>query len=168
MSLHDLQVRTLDGETTTLGAYAGKTKLIVNVASFCGLTPQYSALQALHEARDDVVVLGFPCNQFGGQEPGSAEEIKTFCESAYGVTFPLFEKIEVNGPGRHPLYDRLTAVTDDSGYSGDIRWNFEKFVVCPDGERIVRFGPAVALDDPSLVGAIDDVSAPSYPASNAE
>jgi len=130
--------------------------LVVNVASKCGLTPQYTGLEALHEKYKDrgFAVLGFPCNQFGGQEPGSAEEIETFCSTTYGVTFPMMEKIEVNGENTHPIYEELKAVADGEGHSGDIRWNFEKFVVAPGG-KITRFGPMVTPEDETLVATIE-------------
>ena len=145
MSIYDIPVSTLAGEESSLGAFAGTTLLVVNVASKCGLTPQYTALEALHERLADrgFSVVGFPCNQFGGQEPGSAEEIAEFCSATYGVTFPMFEKIEVNGPGRHPIYTELTAVPDAGGEAGDIQWNFEKFLVAPGRQR----GGAVPADD---------------------
>jgi glutathione peroxidase len=157
MSIYETPINALDGSPASLEDYKGKALLVVNVASQCGLTPQYAGLQKLHEQFGDknFEVLGFPCNQFMGQEPGTPEEIKTFCETSYGVTFPLFEKIDVNGEGRHPLYEQLTATSDADGYTGDIRWNFEKFVVSPEGEVIARFNPRVAPDDPALVAAIE-------------
>jgi glutathione peroxidase len=156
MSLYDVDIATLDGEPTGLAPYKGKTLLLVNVASQCGLTPQYAGLQRLHEtyAAQGFEVLGFPCNQFGGQEPGTSEEIKTFCETSFGVSFPLFEKIEVNGPGRHPLYQELTAVADGEGAAGDIQWNFEKFLVSPAGDVVARFRPLTEPEAPELVEAI--------------
>lgn len=157
MSIHDVLIHTLDGKPSSLGEYAGRALLIVNVASQCGLTPQYAGLQQLHEkyAERGFAVLGFPCNQFAEQEPGTAEEIREFVDTKYGVTFPLFEKIEVNGAGRHPLYEALEETADAEGHSGDIRWNFEKFVVSPDGEVVARFGPMTAPDDPELVAMIE-------------
>lgn len=157
MSLYDIPLSTLHGEPASLADHAGKALLIVNVASKCGLTPQYTALEAMHERYADrgFEVLGFPCNQFGGQEPGSADEIETFCSMTYGVTFPMFEKLEVNGPGRHPLYQELTPVADGDGYSGDIRWNFEKFLVAPDGHVAARFSPIVTPDDAQIVAAVE-------------
>jgi glutathione peroxidase len=156
MSLPDLPLVLLDGTETSTSAYAGKAVLVVNVASKCGLTPQYTGLEALQDRYADrgFSVLGFPCNQFGAQEPGTNEEIATFCSTTYGVTFPMFDKIEVNGPGRHPLYDVLTAAADVEGHTGDIRWNFEKFLIAPDG-AITRFSPMVAPDSPELVTAIE-------------
>ena len=155
--LLDLPVTTLQGGRTTLGALTGgRAALLVNVASRCGLTPQYAKLEALHEqlAPRGFTVIGFPCNQFGGQEPGSAEEIETFCATTYGVTFPMSDKIEVNGPGRNPIYARLTGVADAEGTDGDIRWNFEKFLLAPDGEIVARFGPRTEPDAPELLAAV--------------
>jgi len=156
MSLSDAPIHTLRGEPTSLDAFAGKAVLAVNVASKCGLTPQYTGLEALHERYADrgFSVVGFPCNQFGAQEPGSAEEIETFCSTTYGVTFPMMEKIDVNGPDRHPIYAELTAVADAEGHSGDIRWNFEKFLITPDG-GVKRYSPMVAPDDATLVADIE-------------
>ena len=150
-------IHTLQGKATKLADYKGKALLLVNVASKCGLTPQYTALEAVHEklAPKGFTVIGFPCNQFGGQEPGSAEQIQTFCSTTYGVTFPLTEKIEVNGPGRHPIYQALTQVADASGHKGNIRWNFEKFVVSADGSKITRFAPQVEPDDPAVLATIE-------------
>jgi glutathione peroxidase len=156
MSIFEHPINTLHGEASSLADHEGQALLLVNVASKCGLTPQYAGLEQLHEvyAERGFSVLGFPCNQFGGQEPGTAEEIETFCSTTYGVTFPLFEKIDVNGAGRHPIYDELTSVADDEGHDGDIRWNFEKFLVDPSG-TVTRFSPVVAPDDPRLVAAIE-------------
>ena len=150
-------IKTLQGKPAHLADYKGKALLIVNVASQCGLTPQYSALEALqkkYEAKG-FTVIGFPCNQFGGQEPGNAEEIQTFCSTKYGITFPIMEKIEVNGPNRHDIYKTLTPIADASGQTGDIRWNFEKFVVSSDGSKITRFSPKVTPDDPSVIAAVE-------------
>jgi glutathione peroxidase len=151
-------VHTLNGDPSSLGALAGKTLLVVNVASKCGLTPQYEGLERLHErfAEQGFAVVGFPCNQFGGQEPGTAGEIADFCSATYGVSFPMFEKIEVNGPGRHPVYQELTAVPDASGEAGDIQWNFEKFLVRPDGTVAARFRPRTEPEDPAVVAAIEE------------
>jgi glutathione peroxidase len=156
MSILTEPIHTLRGEETSLGAFAGKSILAVNVASKCGLTPQYTGLEALQKKYADrgFTVVGFPSNQFGGQEPGSAEEIETFCSTTYGVTFPMMEKIEVNGDQRHPIYAELTEVADSEGHSGDIRWNFEKFLIAPDG-TVTRFSPMVTPEDPALVGAIE-------------
>ncbi|NDJ57304.1 glutathione peroxidase [Enterobacteriaceae bacterium 4M9] len=153
-------VTTIDGENTSLAQWQGKVLLIVNVASKCGLTPQYEQLEALQEARaaEGFSVLGFPCNQFLGQEPGSEEEIKTFCSMTYGVTFPLFSKVEVNGEQRHPLYQKLIAAAPDAiapQVKGDILWNFEKFLIGRDGQVIARFSPDTTPDDPALTQAID-------------
>ena len=170
------EVTTLDGEETTLAGYKGNVLLVVNVASKCGLTPQYEQLEALQQRLEakGFSVLGFPCNQFLGQEPGSADEIKTFCSMTYGVTFPMFSKIDVNGEQRHPLYQKLVAAAPDaiapegSGFyermaskgrapqtPGDILWNFEKFLIGRDGQVIQRFSPDMTPDDPQLVTAIE-------------
>jgi len=150
-------IHTLQGAATKLADFKGKALLLVNVASKCGLTPQYTALEALHEklAPKGFSVIGFPCNQFGGQEPGTPEQIQTFCSTSYGVTFPLTEKIDVNGAGRHAIYRELTAVADANGHKGDIRWNFEKFVVSADGSKITRFNPQFSPDDPAVLAAIE-------------
>jgi glutathione peroxidase len=156
-ALLSLPVSTLAGEPTTFGGLAdGRVTLVVNVASKCGLTPQYEKLEALQRELADqrFTVLGFPCNQFGEQEPGSAEEIATFCSATYGVTFPMAAKVEVNGEGRDPVYDVLTQVEDADGTAGDIQWNFEKFVVGADGAVLGRFRPLVEPDDPELVACI--------------
>lgn len=156
MTILDAPIHTLQGEPTTLGALGANTVLAVNVASKCGLTPQYTGLEQLQATYADkgFTVVGFPCNQFGGQEPGSAEEIETFCSTTYGVTFPMMEKIDVNGDDRHPIYEALTPVADAEGHSGDIRWNFEKFLITSDG-TVTRFSPMVTPDDPNLVAAIE-------------
>ena len=156
MALYDIPISTLDGSPSSLAPYQGKTLLLVNVASKCGLTPQYEGLEKLQKTYADkgFSVLGFPCNQFAGQEPGSAEEIAEFCSATYGVSFPMFEKIDVNGPGRHPIYTELTATADAEGAAGDIQWNFEKFLVSPAGEVVARFRPQTAPEDPALVDAI--------------
>lgn len=157
MSIYDAPVATLHGEPASLADQEGTALLIVNVASKCGLTPQYTGLEKLQETYGGrgFSVLGFPCNQFGGQEPGSAEEIETFCSTTYGVSFPMYEKLEVNGPDRHPLYEQLTAVPDAEGKAGDIAWNFEKFLISPGGEVVARFRPLVEPDAPELVSAIE-------------
>ena len=156
MAIYDHSIHALDGSEADLSDYSDKVALLVNVASKCGLTPQYEGLERLQETYGDrgFTVLGFPCNQFLGQEPGTAEEIAEFCSTTYGVTFPLFEKIEVNGDGRHPLYAELTQVADAAGEAGDIQWNFEKFLVSPDG-TIRRFRPGVEPEAPELVAAIE-------------
>ena len=160
MSLHDLPLETLTGGRTSLGALAGgRAALVVNVASRCGLTPQYAALERLHGTRDDLVVVGVPCNQFAGQEPGSAQEIAEFCSATYGVTFPMLAKTDVNGEGRAPLFDALTAVPDADGAAGDVQWNFEKWLLSPDGEPVARFRPRTEPDDPQVLAALDRVSA---------
>jgi glutathione peroxidase len=158
MPIYDAPVRALDGGPADLSDYEGKALLIVNVASQCGLTPQYSGLQQLHKEYGSrgVEVRGFPCNQFGAQEPGNADEIAEFCETSYGVEFPLFEKLEVNGVGRHPLYEQLTAQPDADGEAGDIQWNFEKFLISPSGDIVGRFRPMTTPEDPGLVEAIED------------
>jgi glutathione peroxidase len=152
----DLPVATLDGKPSSLGAHKGKALLVVNVASRCGLTPQYATLEKLQKewGPKGFSVVGFPCNQFGGQEPGSAEEIKEFCSTTYGVSFPLFEKIEVNGDTRHPVYQLLTKIPDQDGKAGDIQWNFEKFVISADGSKVTRFRPRTTPDDPTVLAAI--------------
>jgi glutathione peroxidase len=147
----------LQGEPLDLRRFEDKALLIVNVASRCGLTPQYSGLESLQEQYADrgFTVLGVPCNQFGGQEPGSAEEIEAFCSTTYGVSFPMTEKLEVNGSGRHRLYAALTKVADAEGNAGDIQWNFEKFLVAPGGQSIVRFRPTTEPSAPEVAAAIE-------------
>ena len=156
MSIYDAPVTTLAGGPADLHDHRGKALLVVNVASRCGFTPQYTALEALHEEFADrgFSVLGFPCNQFGGQEPGTAEEIADFCSATYGVTFPMFGKVEVNGPERNPLYAELTDAEDASGAAGDVQWNFEKFLISPDGEVVGRFRSKVKPDSPAIRDAI--------------
>ena len=156
--LRDVSVSTLQGSPTTVGALTeGRVALVVNVASRCGLTPQYAGLEALHEEYRDrgFTVLGVPCNQFMGQEPGTAEEIAEFCSATYGVTFPMTEKVDVNGDARHSLYDRLVGFADAEGHTGDIRWNFEKFLVDADGAVVGRFSPRVLPEAPELVAEIE-------------
>ena len=158
MSLHDLEVETLSGVRTNLGALAaGKAALVVNVASKCGLTPQYAGLQALHEdlAPRGFTVIGVPCNQFKGQEPGSAQEIQEFCSGTYGVTFPMLAKVDVNGDDRAPLFDALSAVPDAEGAAGDVQWNFEKWLISPEGEVVARFRPLVEPGDEALREAVE-------------
>ena len=161
MPIYDIPVRALDGGPASLRDFEGRVLLIVNVASKCGLTPQYTGLEQLQEKFADrgFAVLGFPCNQFGGQEPGTAEEIQTFCSTTYGVSFPLFEKIDVNGDDRHPLYDVLTELADDGGHTGDIRWNFEKFLISREGTPVSRFSPLVEPGSDELVVAIEKLLA---------
>lgn len=157
MTVHDIDLQTLSGGPATLGDYAGSAILVVNVASQCGLTPQYEGLQRLHDRFSDrgFTVAGFPCNQFGEQEPGTPQEISEFCSVNYGVTFPLFAKIDVNGAGRHPLYAELTEVADADGEAGDIQWNFEKFLIARDGKVLARFRPLTEPEAPEVVSAIE-------------
>jgi glutathione peroxidase len=157
--IFDTSIHTLQGEQGSLSPYKDKALLLVNVASRCGLTPQYAGLEKLQEQYGErgFSVLGFPCNQFLGQEPGTAEEIAEFCSTTYGVTFPMFEKIDVNGPERHPIYEELTKVPDAEGQAGDITWNFEKFLVAPGGKVVARFRPQVEPEDPGLVAALEEV-----------
>jgi glutathione peroxidase len=157
MSIYDISIDSLDGSSLDLTALEGREVLVVNVASKCGLTPQYTGLEQLQQrfAEKGFTVLGVPCNQFGGQEPGSAEEIQTFCSTSYGVTFPLTEKVDVNGAKRHPLYKMLTGFPDAEGQSGDIQWNFEKFLISPGGEVVARFRPTVDPGSDAVVEAIE-------------
>ena len=154
-SIHDIPVKDIDGKGGTLQSYRGKVLLIVNVASQCGFTPQYKQLEAVYQKYKDkgFAVLGFPCNQFGSQEPGTDAEIKQFCSSKYNVTFPLFDKIDVNGSNRHPLYTALAG--QDSPYPGDIKWNFSKFLVGRDGKILKRFESRVVPDSPEVTQAIE-------------
>jgi glutathione peroxidase len=158
-NVHDFRAKTIDGEDKSLADYAGKVVLVVNVASECGLTPQYRGLEELQRSfgARGLEVLGFPCNQFGGQEPGSETEIKQFCESRYGVTFPLFAKIEVNGERRHPLYAFLTSQQTEPDGPGDIQWNFAKFLVDRSGNIVARFAPATTPVSEEVVAAIEKV-----------
>ena len=157
MSIYATSISTLDGQPNALANAAGKVTLVVNVASKCGLTPQYEQLEALQKqyAAQGFTVVGVPCNQFMGQEPGTADEIATFCSTTYGVTFPLLEKIDVNGDNQHAIYQQLNAVADAEGVNGDIRWNFEKFLVSGSGEILGRFSPMITPEDPALVAAIE-------------
>ncbi len=162
MSILDAKIARLDGTSTTLGEITdGRSSLLVNVASRCGLTPQYAGLEVLHETYGDeaFTVVGLPCNQFYGQEPGSAEEIAEFCSATYGVTFPMTEKIDVNGEDRHEIYQTLVEEPNEKGQSGDVTWNFEKFLVDAEGEVVARFRPKVLPDDPRLVSAIESLLA---------
>ena len=154
-SIYTISLKDIDGKSTSLKSYEGKVLLIVNVASKCGYTPQYAGLEALYEKYRDkgFVVLGFPCNQFGAQEPGTNEEIKTFCSSKYQVTFPLFDKLEVNGPGRHPLYGLLAGAR--SPFPGDIKWNFNKFLIGRDGKILKRFDSKVKPDSDEMIQAVE-------------
>ena len=157
MTIYEPTIRTLSGEDASLGDFEGKALLLVNVASKCGLTPQYEGLERLQRTYGDrgFSVLGFPCNQFAGQEPGSAEEIQTFCSTTYGVSFPLFSKIDVNGDGKHPLYAELTKTADADGAAGDVQWNFEKFLVSGDGQVLARFRPRTEPEDEQVTTAIE-------------
>ncbi|MEO8094449.1 MAG: glutathione peroxidase [Pseudolysinimonas sp.] len=156
MGIRDISLTTIDGQETSLADYADKTVLVVNVASRCGLTPQYEKLEQLQKQYEDqgFTVLGFPCNQFGGQEPGSNEQISDFCSMNYGVTFPLMDKLKVNGKDRHSLYAELTKVPDSRGKAGRVTWNFEKYVIAPDG-TVSRFRPTTQPDDPAVIAAIE-------------
>ncbi len=156
MSLFTTKISGLTSGDDVLSSLAGKVVLVVNVASKCGLTPQYTQLEQLQKdhAAQGFSVLGVPCNQFGAQEPGSPADIATFCSTNYGVSFPLTEKVDVNGPGRHPLYTQLVDTADAEGHGGDIRWNFEKFLVSRDGRVIARFAPMTAPDAPEVIEAI--------------
>ncbi|MET7385389.1 glutathione peroxidase [Streptomyces sp. NPDC005385] len=156
-SVLDIEIGSLQGGSADLSQYAGKAVLVVNVASKCGLTPQYAGLEQLHEryAGQGFTVLGVPCNQFMGQEPGSSEEIAEFCSATYGVTFPMTEKVEVNGDGRHGLYERLVDTADAEGHTGDIRWNFEKFLIGRDGTVVGRFSPQTEPESAELVSAVE-------------
>ena len=158
--LLDVPLTTLDGKASTLRELTGgKPALVVNVASKCGLTPQYAALEALHEefGPRGFTVVGVPCNQFMGQEPGTAEEIRSFCSTTYGVTFPMTEKLEVNGDGAHPIFRELTATPDADGTAGDVQWNFEKYVLSGEGEVVARFRPQTQPDAPEVRAAIESV-----------
>jgi glutathione peroxidase len=148
---------TLSGAPLEEAELQGRAVLVVNVASRCGLTPQYTGLEHLQERYGErgFTVLGVPCNQFGEQEPGSAEEIQTFCSTTYGVSFPMTEKLEVNGPGRHLLYSTLTATADEAGEAGDVQWNFEKFLISADGRPVARFRPGVEPESQELIDAIE-------------
>ena len=160
MSILDQPIARLDGTPATLGEITGgKPALLVNVASKCGLTPQYAGLETVHEKYADrgFTVVGVPCNQFMGQEPGSADEIAEFCSATYGVTFPMTEKVEVNGPDRHPVFEELTRLTDEEGGSGDVGWNFAKFLVAADGTPVARFSPGLEPDDENIIRAIEDL-----------
>jgi len=156
-TLSDFTATTLTGEEQPLAEYAGKVALVVNTASECGFTPQFEGLEKLYGEYEEkgLVVLGFPCNQFGGQEPGTADEIAEFCSTTYGVTFPMFSKIDVNGDERDPLYAELEETADADGYTGDIRWNFEKFLVAPGGEVVARFAPQTEPESDEVVSAIE-------------
>ena len=154
-AIHAIAVKTIAGADASIGDFAGKVLLVVNVASECGLTPQYSGLEQLQRKYSELCVLGFPCNQFGGQEPGSEEQILDFCQTRYEVSFPLFAKIDVNGESRHPLYAHLAGT--GSKFSGDISWNFEKFLIDKEGKLQARFKPQITPDDPALTAAIEEI-----------
>jgi glutathione peroxidase len=158
-SIHEIELPLLNGEPSRLADYAGKVALVVNVASKCGFTPQYAGLQRLHDTYSDrgFTVLGFPSNQFMGQEPGTAEQIAEFCSLNYGVTFSLYAKLDVKGARQHPLYEILTALPDDTGNAGDVKWNFEKFLVGRDGRVVRRFRSKTVPEDPAIIGAIEDL-----------
>ncbi|MDQ2848016.1 MAG: glutathione peroxidase [Actinomycetota bacterium] len=157
MSILDIPLTTIDGQPGTIDSLGSPVVLVVNVASRCGLTPQYLGLERLQQLYSGrgFSVAGFPCNQFGGQEPGTAEEISTFCSTTYGVSFPLFAKIDVNGPDRHPLYTELVKTQDADGTAGDVQWNFEKFLIGPEGSVLQRFRPGTEPEDEAVVGAIE-------------
>ncbi len=157
MSITEIELRALSGEPATLAGLDKRLLLVVNVASKCGLTPQYEGLERLQRRYGDqgFSVAGFPCNQFAGQEPGSSEEVAEFCSATYGVTFPMFEKVDVNGPGRHPVYQELVTVPDSGGEAGDIQWNFEKFLVRGDGTALGRIRPRTEPDSPELTELIE-------------
>ena len=159
--IYGFTAKTIDGASQPLADYRDKVLLVVNVASKCGLTPQYETLEQIHEkyAARGFTVVGLPCNQFGGQEPGTSEEIAGFCSATYGVTFPMTEKVEVNGEGRHPVYDALVRVADQEGRAGDVRWNFEKFLLDGTGTVVARFDPTVVPDDPRVTAAVESVLA---------
>jgi glutathione peroxidase len=158
-SIHDIDLPLLNGQPASLSAYAGKVVLAVNVASRCGLTPQYEGLQKLYDrySPKGFTVLAFPCNQFFWQEPGKPDQIQQFCSDNYGVTFPLFSKLEVKGAGQHPLYAILSQFPDDSGKAGNVTWNFEKFLVGKDGHVVRRFRPKVVPEDPTVIKAIESL-----------
>jgi glutathione peroxidase len=157
VTLHDIPLTTLDGEPTTLGVHAGRVLLVVNVASRCGLTPQYADLERLQQEYGDrgLTVIGFPCNQFGGQEPGTNQEIAQFCSATYGVSFPMMDKVDVNGADRHPVFTELTQVPDADGEAGDVGWNFEKWVVDGSGRPLARFRSRTGPTDPLVVQTIE-------------
>jgi glutathione peroxidase len=156
MGIRDIELTDIDGKTVTLAEYSDKVVMVVNVASKCGLTPQYETLEQLQKEYGDrgFTVLGFPCNQFLGQEPGTTDEIKEFCSTTYGISFPLMDKVKVNGRGKHPLYEELTRVEDGNGKAGKVKWNFEKFVIAPD-DTVSRFRPTTLPDSPEVIAAIE-------------
>ncbi|MEO6942991.1 MAG: glutathione peroxidase [Terrimesophilobacter sp.] len=158
MDFNNIPLTTIDGKETNFNEFAGQVVLVVNVASRCGFTPQYAALEKLYEEYADrgFTVLGFPCNQFMFQEPGNSDDIKEFCSTNYGVTFPMFDKVYVDGGKQHPLYGKLTKAQDSSGSASKVKWNFEKFLISPGGE-VQRFRSAVTPDSPEIVEAIENV-----------
>lgn len=158
MTIYDYPASNLAGRDANLAQFSGNAALFVNVASKCGYTPQYAGLEALYERYRDrgLTVIGVPCNQFGEQEPGTADEIAEFCSATYGVSFPILAKADVNGPDRHPLYAEFTALADDDGVAGDVKWNFEKFLISPQGAAVRRFRSAVTPEDPALIAAIEE------------
>ena len=160
MSVYDIPLQTLTGEDTSLAEYKGRTVLVVHVDSKCGMTPQYEGLERLQQRYADrgFTVLGVPCNQFGGQEPGTGEEIAAFCSATYGVTFPLLAKTDVNGERRAPLFEALVQQPDAEGAAGDVQWNFEKWLLSPSGEVVARFRPRTEPDDPAISAAIDQLA----------
>ncbi|MBP3076620.1 glutathione peroxidase [Streptomyces sp. CHA1] len=159
MSVLDVEIDALTGGSADLAQYRGSAVLVVNVASRCGLTPQYAGLEKLHQryAARGFTVLGVPCNQFMGQEPGTAEEIATFCSATYGTSFPMTQKTDVNGAERHPLYAGLVGTADAEGHTGDIRWNFEKFLIAPDGTVAARFAPQTEPEAEEIAAAVEAV-----------
>jgi glutathione peroxidase len=156
-TLYDFEHKSINGEKQSLAEYRGKVALVVNVASKCGLTPQYEGLEELYRSYKDrgLTVLGFPCNQFAGQEPGTEQEIQSFCSTKYDVSFPLFSKLEVNGPARHPLYAWLTSEQTQPDAAGDVKWNFAKFLVGRDGKVVARFSPTAAPKAAEVVEAVE-------------
>ena len=158
-SIYDIPLKDIDGKDTTLATYKGQVMLVVNVASKCGFTPQYSGLEAIYKKHSfqGLVVCGFPCNQFLSQEPGTAAEIKDFCTSKYSVTFPMFDKLDVNGKNRHPLYTALAGT--NSPFAGDIKWNFTKFLIGRDGKIVKRFGSSTKPDSEEVTKAIEEALA---------
>jgi glutathione peroxidase len=161
MSIYESEIAAIDGAPLDLSAYKGRAVLVVNVASKCGLTPQYTGLESLQKQYADrgFTVLGVPCNQFAGQEPGTPEEIQSFCSTTYGTSFPMTEKIDVNGRAQHPLYAWLTATADADGAAGEVQWNFEKFLVSPGQQVLARFRPTVVPEDEQVIAAIESALA---------
>lgn len=160
-SIYDYSVKTIDGRAKSLADYKGKALLIVNVASECGLTPQYAGLESLHEAYADkgLAILGFPANEFGSQEPGSNQQIQEFCRTSYGVKFDMFSKVKVKGAGIEPLFEHLTSKETDPAFAGDIKWNFNKFLIGKDGRVLARFEPKVEPTSPEVTKAVESALA---------